>query len=310
QALGQPLRLQWLSPTLPSGLRVINRTLTVKASDPEFHETILDGDQLVVQSRLHLGADADTIEVPIARPGLFFLERFRAILLGQGIQVGQIALAAVPGDRSTPIATLPFPPLSTLLAETNQKSNNFYAEALLRLLGVTRAAKLPPSQPSGSTLEQGLRRMQEHLAKVGVDPQGYQLVDGSGLSRQNLSSPRALVQTLIAMDRSPYAQAFRSSLTVAGTSGTLRQRFQGTVVVNNLLGKTGTLKGTAALSGYLNVPADRPTVFSIIANQSTQSSAVLRQAIDQIVMAIAQQPNAKNCTVFTPLSTALVSSPK
>lgn len=306
QELGQPLRLQWLSPTLPSGLRVTNRTLTVKSSDPEFQETILEGDQLVVQSQLHRGAEPDTIEVPIARPGLFFLERFRAILLSQGIQVGQIALAAIPGDRSTPIAALPFPPLSTLLAETNQKSNNFYAEALLRLLGVTRTAKNPQSQPSGSTLEQGLRRLQELLGKVGVDPQGYQLADGSGLSRQNLSSPRAIVQTLVGMDRSPYAQPFRASLAVAGTSGTLRQRFQGTVVVNNLQGKTGTLKGTAALSGYLNVPADRPIVFSIIANHSTQPNAVLRRAIDQIVLAIAQQPNAKNCTVFTPLSTALV----
>jgi serine-type D-Ala-D-Ala carboxypeptidase/endopeptidase (penicillin-binding protein 4) len=133
-----------------------------------------------------------------------------------------------------------------------------------------------------------LRVLVQALARLGVNETGYKLIDGSGLSRNNLASPRVIVQTLTAMDRSPYRNVFRASLPVAGQRGTLRQRFVGTPVEGRVWAKTGTLKGVAALSGYLERPSQPTLTFSILANQPSQSIAVLRQAVDRVVLAIAQ----------------------
>ncbi len=130
--------------------------------------------------------------------------------------------------------------------------------------------------------------MQATLTALGVDPKGYRLLDGSGLSRQNLSSPKVLVQTLQALAQSPTRNIFRSTLAVAGQSGTLKNRFLGTLVQGRLYGKTGTLQGAATLSGYLEVPNYPPLVLSILVNHSAQSNTVLRQAIDKVVLTIAQ----------------------
>jgi serine-type D-Ala-D-Ala carboxypeptidase/endopeptidase (penicillin-binding protein 4) len=123
---------------------------------------------------------------------------------------------------------------------------------------------------------------------LGVNPNGYQLVDGSGLSRKNLVSPRTLVETLRAIAQSPNRDAFHASLAVAGQSGTLRNRFLGTPIAGHFYGKTGTLQGISALSGFLELPSSPPFLLSILVNHSTQSSATLRQAIEQIMGAIAQ----------------------
>jgi D-alanyl-D-alanine carboxypeptidase/D-alanyl-D-alanine-endopeptidase (penicillin-binding protein 4) len=289
QVVGQPLKLQWLSSTIPRALMLANQTMTVPASAPEFVETSQDGDQLTVQGQLHAGAAPETIDVPIPQPGIAFLERFRALLNAHHIRVNRLSLATTftPRLQDYRVTAINSPPLSMLITHINQDSDNFYAEALLRQLGATQA-----SRPTPSTAEQGIKILGQTLTQLGVASQGYQLVDGSGLSRKNLVSPRALVQTLQAIAQSPYGEVFRSTLAVAGESGTLKQRFLGTVVKGQFQGKTGSLQGTAALAGYLNrSPAD-PLVLSIVVNHSTQAHGVLRQAVDEVVLAIAQ---AKDC---------------
>uniref|UniRef100_A0ACD5H3H9 D-alanyl-D-alanine carboxypeptidase/D-alanyl-D-alanine-endopeptidase n=1 Tax=Desertifilum tharense IPPAS B-1220 TaxID=1781255 RepID=A0ACD5H3H9_9CYAN len=160
------------------------------------------------------------------------------------------------------------------MVETNQWSNNIYAEALVRQLG----------EPDRNALSQ----VEAVLTQLGVDPNSYQLADASGLSRQNLASPEAIVRSLQLMARSPYAQVYRNSLAVAAESGTLRNRFRQTPVAGNLQGKTGSLGGVMALSGYLEVPDFEPLAFSILSNHSILPQANTRQAIDEIVLVLSR----------------------
>ena len=284
QQVGQPVRSQWLSAV--KGIVVQNRAVTVSASAPESIETYWEGNQLTLKGQLRAGSAAETIDIPVPNPGLNFLDRFRAILGDRQIQVRQVSLttaAAAPPTQSPPIASIPFPSFSTLMSEINQNSNNFYAESVLRLLGKTM-----PTGSFPSTAQQGLAALKQALTRLGVNSMGYQLVDGSGLSRKNLVSPRALVQTLKAMTQPQYRDSFRASLPIAGQSGTLRQRFVGTVAQGRLWAKTGTLQGVTALSGYLERPDQSPLTFSILVNHSTQPTAVLQQSVDRVVMAITQ----------------------
>ena len=90
------------------------------------------------------------------------------------------------------------------------------------------------------------------------------------------------------MAKSPEAAAYRASLSVAGVSGTLQNRFRNTPAQGIVQAKTGTLSGVSALSGYLNSPNVPPLVFSILVNQSEQPGSVLHQAIDEIVLLLAR----------------------
>ncbi len=164
------------------------------------------------------------------------------------------------------------PNLDELITIVNQKSDNLYAEVLFKYLAVDTDSLNPAISLS------------ETLTDLGLEAQDYQLKDGSGLSRQNLVKLKALVSVLKLMNQSKHQQTFRDSLTIAGVNGTLKNRFKDTSIVNNLQGKTGSLTGVSALSGYLTPPNYDELVFSIIVNQSTDSSKVLRKTIDDIVL--------------------------
>ena len=163
--------------------------------------------------------------------------------------------------------------IQELITETNQESNNLYAEALLNLI-----------QENHNSLDS----LKNILTKLGLDPNSYVLKDGSGLSRQNLVSPAVFVQLLTAMAQSTHGESYRKSLAIAAETGTLKGRFQDTAVAGKLHAKTGTLSGSSSLSGYLDNPNFQPLVFSILVNNSEQASPFLRKAIDSIIILLSQ----------------------
>lgn len=286
QAAGQLLRVKWADPAEAKSWKLENSAITVAATESSSVNASRDLGQPMIQisGQLPVNSEPETIAVAVPDPAQHFLRHFRQALFAQQIPVDQIQV--VPGSKATSereLAAVTSPPLSQLLVETNQQSNNLYAESLLRSLGTL--SKSPVSQPEVTmSAAMGLAVVKTTLTDLAVDPAGYVMADGSGLSRHNLVSPEALVQTLQAMAKSPEAATYRASLPVAGVSGTLRNRFRNTPAQGILQAKTGTLSGVSALSGYLDGPNFQPLVFSILVNQSDQSSTVLRQAIDQIVL--------------------------
>lgn len=155
--------------------------------------------------------------------------------------------------------------LSEWVMVTNKRSDNGHADSLMRYLGGPGAVKAS-------------------ITQLGVNPSSFRIADGSGLSRANTASPRALVDTLQAMYYTPAKDLFVASLPVAGQNGTLRSRMRATPAEGNVYAKTGTLSGVRALSGYLNNPTHGTLVFSILANDKSRSGTALVRAIDQVVV--------------------------
>ena len=295
QRQGQPLRVEWLSdpPDLPWRLR--NNAQTVASSAPEFLgvvRTVNEGTlEIEINGQLRAGAQPDEIDIAVVDPGQYLLRRFRQILVDHQIQVGPLFLLKDAAMRTQVLRAGPperlwtqvqSPPLSDLITVTNQASNNLYAEALLQVLGT--AVPERDVSPGQTTRERGLAVLKQTLTALGVDPNSYDTVDGSGLSRHNLVSPEALVQVLQGMAQSQYAPWFQASLATAGESGTLKHRFVQTPVKGVLRGKTGTLTGVSALAGYLARPHLSPLVFSILFNQYNQSRAELNRAYEDILV--------------------------
>jgi len=148
-------------------------------------------------------------------------------------------------------------------------SDNRMADALLARLGGPRVAS-------------------QSLQQLGLAPSGYRQADGSGLSRRNAVAPSTLVSLLAAMPESNHWAAFYSSLPVAGQSGTLSHRLQGTAASGRIRAKTGTLHGVRALSGYAATDDFGRVAFSILANNPSGAGPRLLAAIDKIALQLAQ----------------------
>ncbi|HSI81264.1 MAG TPA: D-alanyl-D-alanine carboxypeptidase/D-alanyl-D-alanine-endopeptidase [Solirubrobacterales bacterium] len=212
-----------------------------------------------------------------AAPELEAARALRRALRSQGVRVrGGVRRTALPRkvlDRA-PVGSVASPPLSALAAATNKPSNNFFAEMLLKRLAAGPKRK--------GTTKAGARRVQRFAARVGTKVKAS---DGSGLGRGNRASPRQVGRLLRAVNRSDHRVAFRQSLAIAGRDGTLAGRMRGSAAEGSCRGKTGTLSGVSALSGYCTVDGDR-IVFSILMNGVDATRA--RAAQDRMAIAIAR----------------------
>ncbi|MEG4109271.1 D-alanyl-D-alanine carboxypeptidase/D-alanyl-D-alanine-endopeptidase [Microcoleus sp. S13_C5] len=283
QDLGQPLKVTFAEPKLANQWQIQNNSVTVAQNESEFIEVGREFDRPIIRvsGQLKVGGEPESAYVAVVNPANNFLQQFQQVLAAEGIPVKQALVASASRNFNQEVATVESPPLAELVRKTNRESNNLYAEVLLRLLGKVTDKMPVPQEDTG---EMGLKELKTVLTQLGVNPNSYILADGSGLSRHNLISPEALVQTLRFMANSPAASIYRQSLPIAGENGTLKNRFNNTPNRVILQAKTGTLSGVSALSGYIEVPNYEPLVFSIIVNQSDLSAAKMRSATDEIVL--------------------------
>jgi len=276
QAVGEAVSIAWNNALAASQWKLNNQATTTPPNTD--YQIELQGNlgtsQLSLSGKLPQRIKADVWNLAIPNPNHYFRDQLLNTLAKQGITVNQVQFLPISPTQMTDEKMMTFasPPLEELIGEVNRESNNLYAEALLKVL----IAETNPEM------------IEEGLIGFGIFPSDYQLTDGSGLSRRNLATPSAIAQLLQGMLSSENAETFQSSLAVAGVSGTLKKRFQGTELQENLQGKTGTLTGISALSGYVNPPSYQPLVFSLLLNHSQLSASQQREKIDRILLLLSQ----------------------
>jgi len=160
----------------------------------------------------------------------------------------------------------------------NKVSQNLHAEILLRLLGREKG--------TAGTVEGGLEVLRGFLNTVDVPSDQYVFYDGSGLSRQNLVTPHAIVQLLHYAVTQPWGDSFRDTLPVAGVDGSLADRFKNGNLQGRVRGKTGSLGGVKTLSGYATTDRGEPVAFAIMSNNFNLPGKRVTDAIDDVVAAI------------------------
>jgi D-alanyl-D-alanine carboxypeptidase/D-alanyl-D-alanine-endopeptidase (penicillin-binding protein 4) len=170
--------------------------------------------------------------------------------------------------------------MAAMIRVVNKESQNLHAETLLRLAGAKRGGE--------GSVEKGHAAVADLLDRVGVPRGGLHLVDGSGLARTNLLTPRALAALLVAMDRHPHAAAFRDSLAVAGRDGTLEKRMKGTPAEGRVVAKTGTLALVNALAGHATTRRGERLAFAVFVNNHAERSREAVQAIDAIATVLSE----------------------
>jgi D-alanyl-D-alanine carboxypeptidase/D-alanyl-D-alanine-endopeptidase (penicillin-binding protein 4) len=280
--VGGPLEVSWEPRSAYVHLR--NDAVTGVAGTAPTVDLERQGTGMRSYGRMPQGAVTRTEHFAVADParyaGTIFLEALHraGITTAQDTVVVVRAPAASPAVGLTPLAEHLSPPLPRAIGPILLNSQNWFAEQLLKTLG--REVRGEGSWEGGIAVERAFL-----TGVVGIDSADLVLRDGSGLSAGNLVTPRALVQLLDYVRRTPRQAVVRASLPVSGERGSLQSR------LNDLDGrvraKTGYIGNVDSLSGYITLADGREVIFAIIANASGQPSARMKSGIDDIVRAVA-----------------------
>jgi D-alanyl-D-alanine carboxypeptidase/D-alanyl-D-alanine-endopeptidase (penicillin-binding protein 4) len=190
------------------------------------------------------------------RPAAFAAARLDSALARRRISVRGAPRAGRSPRGAQILAFVESPKMARLIALTNKPSDNFFAETLLKDLAMQ--AKRRGTTSSGARLAAGF------ASRLGSR---VRLADGSGLSRANRASPFRIVKLLLAMRaRTAEFPAFYKSLSIAGRDGTLKPRMRRGPARGRCRGKTGTISGVSAVSGFCQARSGNTYVFSILMN--------------------------------------------
>lgn len=229
-----------------------------------------DGDMGGVLGALTVGRGFSTN----LHPGLGAAKDLVRALRADGVKVDGATGIGTATPDAHPVAQTLSPAIRDLIAMTNVPSDNFYAETLVKDLGA--------SFGGAGTTAAGTAVVRAQLAAVGVHPR---IVDGSGLSRADRTTPRQVVRLLERMHTQELGPDFEASLPTAGRTGTLKRRMRGTPAQDNCRAKTGTLIGVSALAGVCATASGHTLAFAML---MTRASVYRAHAVqDRMTAAIA-----------------------
>lgn len=251
-------------------------TLTVERATKSKKNTIQ------VKGEIGLRSSLQSYQVPIKGPHLYAATLLESILKKASITCkGSVQVQKTP-VHAKELASYRSPPLSTLIQTMLKTSDNLYADNLFKKLGQMT------TQEQGSW-KNGSQAIRKHLEDSALIPiSDLVILDGSGLSRYNLISPRHVTSYLTWVYRKfPHAPEFLSALSLAGRDGSLKHR----MVEDKPLvrAKTGSMTGVTALSGYVQTADGEPLAFSILLNGFTEKTSKYKLEVeDQICSFLAK----------------------
>ena len=219
-------------------------------------------------------AEGDTSSFAVSQPDgrAVYIAAVTQALSKAGIRVrgGRSAVAS----RSDTVAVLTSLPLRQVLAAMQKPSQNQIAEVLFRTLAL--------SETGVGTPDSGRAVVERQLATWGVRSDAYAIRDGSGLSRHDYLTPRAIAQVLGEVRHYDFFHAFLDALPVAGVDGSLQNRMRA-FAQGRVHAKTGTIDKARSLSGYVTTADGEMLIFSIIANNFTVPNREVDRVAESIV---------------------------
>lgn len=295
-AEGEPVRVE---PAAPAGVvPVLNRAITA-AEGARVSVSTSRGpwsDTLRVTGGIAIGGEGQNLRLPMTDPVRFTAHAFADALRARGIAIdGMVRIVTDPAEAAAvrnghidgaslalpvrEITAWTSPPMSEIVAAILGPSQNWMAEQLVRTLGAERGTI--------GSWNAGLGVQRRFLfGAVGIDSAALRMNDGSGMSPQNLVTPEAVVQLLDYARTAPWGAVFRSAMAKPNQPGTLSGRLR--ALEGRVEGKTGTLNSVNALSGYVRTRDGRELIFSILSNASGLGSGPVVEAIDKLVLTLAE----------------------
>ena len=242
---------------------------------------------------------AQNYKLALPDPAQFAGQLLKEALQRHGIQLDGKLLTVrwprrdtfLPAQPQT-LAEVLSPPIGEILERGLKRSQNLYLQNLLLLAGVKAQADIEQREGSMGFITSerwGIRAMHQLLEQIGIAPAASLIEEGTGLSRRNLATPRAMAQLLAFLAGQPYGPALAEALPIAGVDGTLQWRMRNTPAENNLRAKTGSMSFVHCLAGYVTSGDGERLAFAIMLNNYDPPAGApsATRDIDQIAVLLA-----------------------
>lgn len=186
----------------------------------------------------------------------------------------EVSMIAEVPDHFTPVKKIFSAPTDSLYKQMLQVSDNFIAEQILLL----SAGELSDTLKTSIAIKEMKKRYLKDL------PDEPQWVDGSGLSRYNLFTPRTMIKLLEKIQKEVPTEQLFKLLPTGGESGTLKNSYKNDPPY--IFAKTGTLKNNHSLSGYIKTKKGKVFIFSFMNSNYIVPSPLLKMEMEKILKTI------------------------
>jgi D-alanyl-D-alanine carboxypeptidase/D-alanyl-D-alanine-endopeptidase (penicillin-binding protein 4) len=196
-------------------------------------------------------------------PAAFAARQVVATMRGAHIAARAAKHTAPAPSGARELASVSSPPLADLLQLMDVNSDDFYAELLTKQLGVRFAG--------AGTTAAGAQVITQTIAGEGIHPR---IVDGSGLSREDQSTPAQVVALLRRIWHTETGRILTGSLAVVGVSGTVAGLARHTPAQGHCFAKTGTLNNVSNLAGYCAARGGHSLAFAFFLDGPPNHAAI------------------------------------
>ena len=221
------------------------------------------------------------VEAALPDPALLCAEKLFLSLTKVGVKCNQKLIQSNYKRADSTVTKTTFyshysPSLDRIIFFTNLKSNNHYAETILRAVG------------KGS-MYLGIDAVKNYWQKQGLDVSELFMVDGSGLSRANTVSTNFQASLLAKIYKdSSYYKTFNASLPIAGKSGSMSNIGKGTFLENNMRAKTGYINRARGYCGYVKTKSGKELSFSVLFNNYNCSAKEAKTKIEKFLVELVE----------------------
>lgn len=270
-------------------VQIVNKAVTVEDT-VDFKELAIErrwwgnSNVIDISGELMNNADEETHYSNVDNPALFTGTVFVDLLNQVDIKVKTDVTMGLKSATMVPIYTSYSKPIIFSLTNFLEISDNLSGELYVKMIGHT------VTKQQGNW-DNGMFAIKTFLNnEVKIDTTRIRMVDGSGLSRYNLTSPDQLTQLLKYMYlNDPYSTKFLSALPKGGWDGTSINPIEVDILENSIRAKTGSLAGVSCLSGYAFTKTGEPLVFSIMMNGYVGDPMPYRKLQDNICKILVNQ---------------------
>jgi serine-type D-Ala-D-Ala carboxypeptidase/endopeptidase (penicillin-binding protein 4) len=218
--------------------------------------------EIIIRGGVPARSGKTEVFITVENPVHYFAAVTNETLQRNGISIqGQILLTPRDARTDWRLVTKHTTPLNILIYVINKKSQNHYAEQVLKMIG---AEMRKDGSWAGGNAE-----VKEWLTtKIGVPANEFYPVDGSGMSRNNRASANAFISLLRYMWKSPWREEFVSSMPYTGDPDSkFGNRLKRPPFARQVYAKTGYISGVIGLSGYVHAQSGKVYAFSFLFNR-------------------------------------------
>lgn len=279
--LGNPASIDQVA---PKGININGLNEITTGPENSGDQVVIYGDPTTNVRRycgtVPLGKNRFPVRGALPAPGKTCAELFSSYLKAHNISITHNVseINSVP-EKTNTIIDFYSNTYYVIAQYTNQTSNNIYAESIFKYLGYQTHKK--------GTFNNGIKTINSFFQSQGLNTDGIQIVDGSGLSRLNIVTTDFVCRFLASIYSMPIYHDFSASLAKVKESGTAKNILKDLPGEVNMRIKSGSMDRVKSYAGYLTTNQGEVICFSIICNNHTCSDAELKKKLEKILRTIA-----------------------